>query len=578
MRAVALQTEVAREPRLAAPRTIARLWQDAVARGWDGPAYLVQEGDEWREVSWAEAALGVDELAHGLLDLGIGKGDVFAILASTRLEWALFDFALALIGAVGAPIYANSAPGDVVHVLEHSEAVGVLCEDDAQRAKLGDAAPRHVLEFADLDELRARGREHATAHPRAVEEAATAIGPDDLFTLLYTSGTTGRMKGCMIRHRNYYAMAAKLDDLDDFVAEPDVMLLWLPLAHNFGRLMHLSGPYAGYTIAFCPDPYAVAEALVAVRPTVFPSAPRVYEKVYGAVGAAFHEATGAKRRLIDWSLHVGRDVSLRRQRGESIPTGLRLRHRIADRLVYRKIKGRLGGRIRICISGGAPLAPEIAQFFHSLDILILEGYGLSECTTAATVNRPARFRFGTVGPPLPGVELRLAEDGEVLIRSDTIFAGYYKDEAATREVLDNEGWLRTGDVGELDEDGFLRITDRKKDILITAGGKNVAPQKLENALKTSPLVSQALVVGDRRAYLVALITLEPDVPSDGAEEKIEALVDEVNQDLSRFEQIKRFAILARDFSAEEDEITPTLKLKRRVCEQHFAAEIDALYQ
>jgi long-chain acyl-CoA synthetase len=574
---VTIQSEIARGPQLAAPRTIARLWQDAVARGWGDPAYLVQDGNEWREVSWAEAARGVDELAHGLLALGIGKGDVFAILASTRLEWALFDFALAMVGAVGAPIYANSAPGEVAHILEHSEAVGVLCEDEAQRAKLGNRAPREVLTFADLDGLRSRGREHAAAHPHALDDAAAAIDPDDLFTLLYTSGTTGQSKGCMIRHRNYYAMAAKIDDLDGFVVPGDVMLLWLPLAHNFGRLMHLSGPYAGYTVAFCPDPYAVAGALTAVRPTVFPSAPRVYEKVHGAVTAAFAEASGPKRKLIDWALRTGREASGRQERGERLPPLLRLRHAVADRLVYRKVKQRLGGRIRICISGGAPLAPEIAQFFHALDVLVLEGYGLSECTTAATVNRPVRFRFGTVGPALPGVELRIADDGEVLIRSDTVFAGYYRDETATEEALDADGWLHSGDVGELDEDGFLRITDRKKDILITSGGKNVAPQKLENELKTSPLVSQALVVGDRRPYVVALITLDPEVSRVGAHDKIRALVDDVNRDLSRFEQIKRFAILPRDFSAEEDEVTPTLKLKRRVCEQHFATEIESLY-
>jgi long-chain acyl-CoA synthetase len=575
---VAIQTERARETRLAAPQTIARLWQDAVARRWDGPAYLVQDGDEWREISWEEASGAVDELAHGLLALGIRKGDSFAILGSTRLEWALFDFALALVGAVGAPVYANSSLKEVAHVLEQSEAVGALCEDESQRAKLGDAAPQHVLTFADLDDLRARGREHAVAHPDAVEEAAAAIDPDDLFTFIYTSGTTGPLKGCMIRHRNYYAMTAKIDDLDDFVVEGDLMLLWLPLAHNFGRLMHLSGPYAGYTIAFCPDPYAVAGALTTVRPTVFPSAPRVYEKVHAAVTAAFDEETGAKRRVIDWSLGVGRAVSGRRQRREPVPLGLRVRHRIADRLVFSKVKERMGGRIRICISGGAPLAQEIAEFFHALDVLILEGYGLSECTTAATVNRPARFRFGTVGPALPGVELRIEEDGEILIRSDTIFAGYHKDEAATREVLDEDGWLHTGDVGELDEGGFLRITDRKKDLIVTAGGKNVAPQNLENALKTSPLVSQALVVGDRRPYVVALVTLEAEVPRDRAEEKIQALVDDVNRELSRWEQIKRFTILPRDFSAEEGEITPTMKLKRRVCQEHFTAEIDELYR
>jgi long-chain acyl-CoA synthetase len=299
--------------------------------------------------------------------------------------------------------------------------------------------------------------------------------------------------------------------------------------------------------------------------------------VHTGVTLKFAEASGVKRRLIDWALHVGQEVSELRQADRPIPALLAMRHRLADRLVYSKIKDRLGGRLRIGVSGGAPLAQEIIEFFHSLDILILEGYGLTECTTAATVNRPSLFRFGTVGPPLPGTEVRIADDGEVLIKSETNFAGYYKDEDATQEVLPGDGWLRSGDVGHLDEDGFLTITDRKKDILVTAGGKNVAPQNLENALKMHPLVSQALVVGDRRPYVAALITLAEGVARDQAEAGMQQVVDDVNRDLSRFEQIKRYAILPRDFTAEDGEVTPTMKLKRRVCQEHFAAEIEALY-
>jgi long-chain acyl-CoA synthetase len=558
-------------------RTIARLWLDGVARGWPGPAYLVQEGQHWRDVSWDEAARTVDELAHGLLALGVRRGDAFAILASTRLEWALFDFALGLVGAVGAPVYMNSSPKEAAYVLRHSEAIGVLCEDYEQRAKVREVELRHVLTFADLDDLRARGRAHAAQSPGAVEEAAAAIEEDDLFTFIYTSGTTGPPKACMITHRNYYEMADKCRQIDDFAVSADTMLLYLPLAHNFGRLMHLQSPHAGYTLAFCSDPYAVAEALPAVRPTVFPSVPRVYEKVHTGVTAKFSEATGAKRKLIDWALDVGREVSRLRQAGKPVPPALALKHRIADRLVYKKVKDRLGGRIRICVSGGAPLAKEIIEFFHALDILILEGYGLTECTTAATVNRPTEFRFGSVGPAMPDVDLRIAEDGEILIRTDTIFAGYFKEDDATREVLPGDGWLRSGDLGSIDEDGFLSITDRKKDILVTAGGKNVAPQNLENALKTHSIVSQALVVGDRRPYVAALVTLVEDASRENAEAEVQRAVDEVNRDLSRFEQIKRFAILPRDFSAEEGEVTPTLKLKRRVCQEHFAAEIEGLY-
>jgi long-chain acyl-CoA synthetase len=558
-------------------RTIARLWQDAVAREPEAAAYLTETDGEWRPMTWAEAGRIVDELAHGLLALGVRKGDAFAILASTRVEWVLFDFALALVGGITAPIYMNSSARDMAYVVEHSDAVGVLCEDEEQRQKLGDAAPAHVLTFADLDELRARGREHAHSQPNAVANAAAAVDPDDLFTYIYTSGTTGPPKACMILHRNYYAMTNKVHDIDDFTVEGDVMLLFLPLAHNFGRCMVLGGAQSGYTIAFCPDPYAVADALPAVRPTVFPSVPRVFEKIHTGVTTKFGEEKGVKRALVDWALRVGRRAGDLRQSGRGLPRGLALQHRLADRLVYSKVKKRLGGRLRIGISGGAPLAKEIIEFFDSLDILVLEGYGLTECTTAATVNRPSRHRFGTVGPALPGVELRIADDGEVLIKTDTIFAGYYKDEQATQEVLPGDGWLRSGDVGHLDEDGFLTITDRKKDILVTAGGKNVAPQNLENALKTHPLVSQALVVGDRRPYVAALITLVEGTTPDQARHEIERFVEEVNSDLSRFEQIKRYAILPRDFSADEDEVTPTLKLKRRVCQEHFAAEIEALY-
>jgi len=563
-------------------RTIGRLWRDAVvAAGRSNPAYLVEGPEGWSETGWEEAGQAVDELANGLLAIGVRKGDALGILAQTTLEWALFDFALALVGAVGAAIYANSSPKDCRYVLEHSDAVGVLVEDEEQRAKIADLGLPHVLSFDDLADLRAKGREYAAQNPGALADAEAAVGEEDLFTFIYTSGTTGAPKACMIRHRNYYEMATTVDRVEGFAVSDDVMLLYLPLAHNFGRLMHLLGAHIGYTIAFCPDPLRIAEALPAVRPTLLPSVPRLYEKVHTGVLAQFEQVHGLRRRLLEWALKVGREASALRQQGRELPRGLALRHRLADRLVFAKVKKRLGGRLRLGVSGGAPLAAEIARFFHALDILIVEGWGLTECTTAASVNRPNRFRFGTVGPALPGFEVRTDEDGELLIRSETVFAGYYKDEQATREVLGEDGWLRSGDLGAIDEDGFIRITDRKKDILVTAGGKNVAPQNLENALKTAPLVSQALVVGDRRPYVAALITLDPAVAeglSPGqVQEGVERIVAEVNADRSRFEQIKRFTILPRDFSAEEGEVTPTLKLKRRACADHFADEIERLY-
>ncbi len=562
-------------------RTIVRLWREATQAGRTTPAYLVEEAPgRWREVSWEAAAEAVDELANGLLARGVRKGDAFGILGRTRLEWTLFDFALALVGGVTAPVYPNSSARETAYVLEHSEAVGVLVEDAGQRGKVEPIGLAHVLTYDKLADLRAEGIAYARANPGALEEASAAIAEDDLYTYIYTSGTTGPPKGCMILHRNYYEMTSCIERIEGLALDRDVMLLYLPLAHNFGRLMSLWGAYSGFTIAFCPDPYAVADALPEVEPTILPSVPRVYEKAHTAITTALEEASGVKRRLGQWGLDVGRRVSPLRQAGEPVPAGLRLRHRLANRLVYAKVKKRFGGRLRIGISGGAPLAKEIAEFFHALDILILEGWGLTECTTAATVNRPLNYRFGTVGPAMPGFEVKTDGDGELLIRSDTVFAGYYKDEKATRQAMAGDGWLRSGDVGWIDADGFVSITDRKKDIIVTAGGKNLAPQNIENALKMSRYISQALVVGDRRPYVTALITLDEQEASklDGdAHAVVQETVDRVNADLSRFEQIKKFTILPRDFSAEEGEVTPTLKLKRRICEEHFAAEIERLY-
>jgi len=480
---------------------------------------------------------------------------------------------------VPAPIYPSSTAKEACYILEHSKAVGCLVEDEEGLAKIEAARPKHVYTFGTLDELRARGREHAARHPEALEQARAQIGEDDLFTFIYTSGTTGPAKGCMILNRNYYEMATTIDRVENFFLPTDVMLLYLPLAHNFARLMHLLGAHLGYTIAFCPDPRRIGEILPQVRPTILPTVPRVLEKVHTAVSANFAEAKGIKRRLIDWALRVGRKASEVRLQRRRLSPWLALRHRLADRLVYSKVQEKLGGRLRVAISGGAPLAKEIAEFFHALDVLILEGYGQTEGTTASNVNRPNWFKFGTVGPAIPGIEVTTASDGEILIRGPTVFAGYYEDEEATRNVLPGDGWLHTGDIGHIDSDGFLTITDRKKDIIVTAGGKNVSPQNIENLLKTETWISQALVVGDRRPYLVALITLDQDEVGghDDAEGRIEKAVESVNGELAHFEQIRRFAILPRDFSAEENELTPTLKLKRRVCEEHFADEIEELY-
>ena len=585
---------------MAGNRTIPRLWRDSVARN-SGTAYLVDEGDTWREVAWADAAERVELLANGLLARGVRKGDAFGILARTTLEWALFDFALGHVGAIGVGIYANSSPRDVQYVLAHSEAVGVLCEDDAQRAKVEEGraelpALREVLTFGDLAALEEDGRAHRAAHPSALDDAVAAIDEEDLFTFIYTSGTTGPPKGCMIRHRNYYAMVSVNDQLPD---------------HGSRRTTSCSSTSRSHTTtgASCISRRRTS----ATRPRSSPSRSRSPARCrrFGrrscrASRASTRRCTppsrrrsprrpGTRRKLIDWALGVGRRASELQQQGKPVPRGLAMQVSLADRLVFSKVKERLGGRLRIPISGGAPLAKEVAEFFHAMGISIREGYGLTECTTAATTNRADRYRFGTVGPALPGFELRVAEDGELMIRSETVFAGYFKDPEATAAVLEPDGWLHSGDIATIDDDGFVTITDRKKDIIVTAGGKNIAPQNLENDLKTSRFVSQALVVGDRRPYPAVLITLDPvEIGKWAAEKGIEAdvatlardervrelvagIVEEVNSERSRFEQIKRFAILPRDFEMEQGEVTPTLKLKRRVVLEHFAEEVEGLY-
>jgi long-chain acyl-CoA synthetase len=559
-------------------RTIPALWQSAISAGRTDPAYLVHGESGWEPVSWEEAARRVDELAHGFLALGLRKGDVFAILGNTRLEWALVNFALARIGVVVIPVYPTSSPTDCAYVLGHSDATGIICEDEEMQTRIDGIRAQtqleHLLTFADLDDLAARGREHAAAHPDAVHEIATTIAEDDTLTIVYTSGTTGPPKGCVMLHKNYASIVESLVQIQLNLAG-DVVLLFLPLAHTYAQLVLYNGAGVGFTIAFSPDIQRVADALQEVRPTGMPSVPRVYEKVHAAITAKFEEATGVQRRIVDWALRVGYRAGRLRQQGRPLPPGLAVQRRIADKLVYSKVKERLGGRLRAGVSGAAPISVEILEFFLAMDILILEGYGLTESSSGCSVNRENDFRFGTVGRLLPGVEVRIADDGEILMRGDNVFAGYYKDEEATRRAIDDEGWLHTGDVGTLDEDGFLRITDRKKDIIVTAGGKNVAPQNLENELKRQPGISQAVIVGDRRPYLVALITVEPEV--EDAEAAAQAAVDEVNRERTRYEQIKKFVVLQRDFSAELGEVTPTMKLRRKAIVENFADDIDRLY-
>ena len=558
-------------------RTAPELWRDAVRGAPAEPAYLEeQEGGDWRPVPWDEAAERVDDLAHGLLARGVRKGDRVAVLSRTRLEWILLDWALMSIGAVVVGLYPTSTAKECEYVLGHCEAVLAFAEDEDQTRKLVSVrgtlpSLREIVPFDRLPKLEAEGRLARHLHPDPVEE-------DDLATLIYTSGTTGPPKGCMLTHRNLVTAATRV--VESLQHPGDVVLLFLPLAHSYGRLAHQAAAHRGATVAFVADVTRVPEAMSAVRPTILPSVPRVYEKVHANTLGEIERAGGMRRRIGLWALGVGARASRARREGRSVSGALRLEERLADRLVFAKVRERLGGRLRLGISGAAPLSPDVMEFFHALGVPVVEGYGLTETASSATVNQADDFRIGTVGRTVEGTEVRLAEDGEILIRSDSVFAGYYKEPEATAAALTGDGWLRTGDVGEIDPEGFLRITDRKKDLIITAGGKNIAPQNLENALKASRFVSHAIVVGDRRPYVTALVTLDDaEVAARGRDPHalVQELVDEVNRDRARVEQIKRFVILPRDFSQDEGEVTPTLKLRRNVIHEHFADEIEQLY-
>jgi long-chain acyl-CoA synthetase len=557
-------------------RTAPALWRYALSEAGTGPAYLEEQEDGWREVSWQEAGERVEALSRALQARGVRRGDAVAVLSRTRLEWILLDWAIMSIGGVVVGLYPSNTPSECAYVLGHAEAVLAFVEDDAQREKLAAVSPQlpaltEIVLFDDVSVLEAEGRANTPLELHEVQE-------DDLATLIYTSGTTGPPKGCMLSHKNLVTAALRVRN--HIEGETDTVMLFLPMAHSFARIAHQSATYRGATLALCADVARLPEALARIHPTILPAVPRVYEKIHANTLGQIERSNGAKRAIGRWALGVGSRTSRLRRAGRPVPMALQAQERIADRLVFSKVRERLGGRLRIGMSGAAPLGIDVLEFFHSLRMLVIEGYGLTETSSSLSVNDPDEYKFGTVGRAVDGCEVRLDTDGEILVRSETIFSGYYKDPEATAAAFTDDGWFRTGDVGEIDEDGWVKITDRKKDLIITAGGKNIAPQNLENALKASRFISQALVVGDRRPYVTALITLddaEVDASGRDPQELVQEIVDDVNRDRVRVEQIKRFTILPRDFSQEEGEVTPTLKLRRKIVHEHFAEQIEQLY-
>lgn len=592
--------------------TLARMFLDRIREGGDSVRYIVPEAGGWRNVSYAEVGRAGREIACGLMALGLSRGDRVSILCSTRYEWALADIGAVMGGYVTAPIYPSSLPEQAEYILAHCGARLLFAEDEEQWNKVRSAQPRlpslaHIVLLTGdptgkpstlgLDAFRRAGAEWDAAHPGAFEARVAEILPDDDLTVTYTSGTTGPPKGVVSRHRNYAFLSASCQEAVPVLRKGQTMLHFLPLAHTLGRLEHVLSFDVMIVSAFARSVLTVAEDLSAIRPDIMVSVPRLYEKFYAKVLATVSESGILRRMLFGWALSVGRDASRRLQRGERIGGLAAARFYVADHLVFRKLRARLGGRLKFFVSGGAPLSAEIGEFFHAMGVLILEGYGMTENCSVASVNRIEKFKFGTVGKAMPGTEIRVADDGEILIRGPHVFKEYLGDPDATREAIDAEGWLHSGDIGTMDADGYLRITDRKKDIIVTSGGKNIAPQNIENLLKNDPYISQAFVYGDRRKYLTAVVTLSPDEIRKWAEKsgladrdpealaalpEVRALlrqrIDLVNRQLATFEQVKKFIVAGRDFSQETGELTPTLKVKRKVLVERYGAALDALYE
>jgi long-chain acyl-CoA synthetase len=585
------------------PRTIAELARASAEHFGERLAARYKVDGEWRDLTFAEAGQRVDELARGLVGLGVDAGDRVAILCNTRVEWSLVSLAVSAVGGVVVPIYPTNAPSECAWVLGDSGARVVVCEDAGQLAKVEQVrgelpALAHVITIdcsggdGSLEDLRAAG---AGVDPGELERRQAVVGAQDTYTIVYTSGTTGPPKGTVLTHANALSVSEKVR-IVGIIAEGDTIYLYLPLAHVFALASLLAAYGMGATtVYFGGDTQQILAELIETKPTYLPSVPRIFEKLYVAALKLQAAASEEDQARFAAAITLGVDVRRRLARGETIAPELQDAFDGADERLYQRVRGLFGGELQQAVTGAAPIAPEILEFFYACGVPVMEGWGMTETTAVGTICTPENLKFGTVGRALPGVEVRIAEDdGEILVRGDNVFGEYWNNPSATAETM-IDGWLHTGDIGELDDDGYLRITGRKKEIIITAGGKNLAPANIENDLKQSPFISQAVMHGDRRPYPVALITLDPEeilpwaaehgLPDDldalARADQVVALVqtemDRANANYAQVEQIKRFAILGRDLSIEDGELTPTLKVKRAVVNERYAELFDSLY-
>ena len=591
------------------PASMGRMFLDRVEATPNREALRHRVGDEWRSLTWQETKDQVWRISAGLLSLGVEAEQRVAIASSTRVEWMLADLGIMCAGAATTTVYPSTTPDDVAYILSDSGSRVVFAEDDTQvakvlehRASLPDLVAIVVFDgtgdddlVVTLGELEERGRALLAERPTAVDDAVAAVRREDLATLIYTSGTTGRPKGVRLVHDNWTYEGVAIDALG-ILHPDDVQYLWLPLSHSFGKVLEAAQLRVGFATAIDGNLDRIVDNLGVVQPTFMAGAPRIFEKVRARVITTAQGEGGPKAKIFDWAFGVGHRVAAMRRRGEE-PSGiLAFQHRLADKLVFHKIRDRLGGRVRFFISGSAALSKDVAEWFDAAGMTIAEGYGLTETSAFTAVNLPDRVRFGTVGPPAPGTEARIADDGELLLHGPGVMRGYHNLPEQTAEVLTDDGWFHTGDIGEID-DGYLRITDRKKDLIKTSGGKYVAPQKVEVIFKAvCPYASQIVVHGDQRNYCTALITLDPDAIAVWAEQEemagasyedltkspqvramIGTHIDELNSRLERWETIKRFAILPDDLTVEAGDLTPSLKVKRKVVERKYMDVLDSMY-
>jgi long-chain acyl-CoA synthetase len=594
------------------PRSVPALFLERVGKSPSAEAFRYPEGAGWKSLTWRETEERVRAIALGLLSLGLAPEDRCAILSSTRIEWVLADYGILCAGGATTTIYPSSPPEDCAFILSDSGSAVCFAENDEQVAKLAACraqlpALRRVVVLdgratpdgwaMTLGELESAGRSFDAANPGRFEETAEAVNGDDLATLIYTSGTTGQPKGVELTHRGWVTQAVAVE-ASGILDHPDCFqFFWLPLSHSFGKMIGNAQLRIGFPTAVDGRIEKIVENLAVVKPTFVCAVPRIFEKVYAKVQQGARDGGALKQAIFRWALGVGMDVDRLRREGKGPGPVLSLQHALADALVFQKVRATFGGRLQFFVSGSAPLAREIHEFFAAVGLPVLEGYGLTESAAGTHANRPGRARIGTVGPPLDGVEVRIAEDGEVLMRAPWIMRGYHGLPEASREALDAEGWLHTGDIGAVDRDGYLSITDRKKDLIKTSGGKYVAPQELEGKVKAlCTYVSQVVIHGDRRNFVTALVTLDPlAIRAWAAQNGLGGLVHEelvkqpqvrglvhkaleqLNAHLPRFASVKKFTILQVEFSEAAGEVTPSQKLKRKVIEARYKDVLDGMY-